>query len=80
MLFRSDLLVFTGGIGENDAQVRAAICRRLGWIGVGLDGARNRVARNPVNDAVSRCAVLVLASREDQQIARHTWNLTMPAG
>ena len=75
-----DLLVFTGGIGENDAQVRAAICRRLGWIGVGLDGARNRVARNPVNDAVSRCAVLVLASREDQQIARHTWNLTMPAG
>ena len=74
-----DLIVFTGGIGENDAQVRAAICKRLRWIGVGLDDARNRAARNPVNDAGSRCSVLVLASREDEQIARHTWNLTTSA-
>ena len=71
-----DVIVFTGGIGENDALVRAAICEGLQWIGVGLDAARNRVARNPVNDAASRCSVLVLPSREDEQIARHAWALS----
>ena len=70
-----DMVVFTGGIGENDGAVRAAICSGLSWIGVSLDDARNRSASNPINDAASRCAVQVLASREDEQIARHTWAL-----
>jgi acetate kinase len=70
-----DLIVFTGGIGENDGEVRAAICSGLSWIGVSLDEARNRSANNPVNDSTSRCSVLVLASQEDEQIARHTWAL-----
>jgi acetate kinase len=67
-----DLVVFTGGIGENDGEARAAICGGLSWIGVSLDEARNRSANNPINDAVSRCRVLVLTSQEDEQIARHT--------
>ena len=67
-----DLLVFTGGIGENDAQVRAAICSHLSWIGVSLDEGRNQSADNPVNGAASRCVVRVIASQEDEQIARHT--------
>ena len=70
-----DMLVFTGGIGENDAQVRAEICSGLAWIGVSLDAARNRSASNPINDGASRCRVQVLASREDEQIARHAWAL-----
>jgi acetate kinase len=70
-----DLLVFTGGIGENDWQARAAICGGLTWIGVRLDDARNRSASNPVSDPGSRCSVLVLASQEDEQIARHAWAL-----
>ena len=70
-----DQVVFTGGIGENDAQARAAICDGLSWIGVGLDDARNRSASNPINDSASRCRVLVLASQENEQIARHTWAL-----
>ena len=49
-----DMLVFTGGIGENDAEARAAICSGLAWIGVSLDAP-----------------VRVLASQEDEQIARH---------
>ena len=68
----ADLLVFTGGIGENDAQVRAAICAGLSWSGVSLDEARNRSASNPISDPASRCSVQVLASKEDEQIARHT--------
>jgi acetate kinase len=70
-----DLIVFTGGIGENDGEARSAICGGLSWIGVRLDEARNRSANNPINDPASRCSVLVLASREDEQIARHTWAL-----
>jgi acetate kinase len=70
-----DLVVFTGGIGENDCAARAAICGGLSWIGVRLDQARNRSARNPINDPASRCAVRVLPSQEDEQIARHTWAL-----
>lgn len=70
-----DMLVFTGGIGGNDAQVRAAICSGLSWIGVSLDESRNRSASNPISDGASRCSVKVLASQEDEQIARHTWAL-----
>src|SRR5665213_1852229 len=64
-----DLIVFTGGIGENDEEVRAAICRSLSWIGVSLDEARNDSANNPINHPASRCAVLVLASQEDEHCA-----------
>ncbi|HEY5237057.1 MAG TPA: acetate/propionate family kinase [Rhizomicrobium sp.] len=71
----ADMIVFTGGIGENDAKVRAAICHGLSWIGVNLDEARNLSANNPVSDSASRCAVLVLPSLEDEQIARHTRTL-----
>ena len=68
-----DLIVFTGGIGENDEEVRAAICRGLSWIGVSLGEGRKRTANNPVNDPTSRSCVRVLPSQEDEQIARHTW-------
>ncbi len=56
-----DLIVFTGGIGENDDAVRGAICAGLSWAGVGLGPAPSNVL------------VRVLASQEDEQIARHTW-------
>jgi acetate kinase len=70
-----DLIVFTGGIGENDGEARSAICGGLCWIGVRLDEVRNRSANNPISDHASHCPVLVLASQEDEQIARHTWAL-----
>lgn len=70
-----DLIVFTGGIGENDYEVRERICAGLSWIGVRLDVIRNRPANchteNSINDSTSRCLVKVLASQEDEQIARH---------
>jgi acetate kinase len=70
-----DLLVFTGGIGENDVEARAEICGGLSWLGVSVDEARNRSGKNPINTTESRCAVRVFASQEDEQIARHTWSL-----
>jgi acetate kinase len=74
-----DMVVFAGGVGENDAEIRAAICNGLSWIGVSLDEARNQLAKNPLNDEGSRCAVLVLPSREDLQIACHTRSLVATA-
>jgi len=68
-----DTIVFTGGIGENDARARALICGHLGAIGVHLDAARNRDARDLISDDVSQCQVRVLPSQEDEQIARQTW-------
>ena len=71
----NDLLVFTGGMGEKDAQVRAGICSHLSWIGVRLDEGRNQSSDNLVNGTASRCVVRVIASQEDEQIARHTFAL-----
>jgi acetate kinase len=70
-----DLLVFTGGIGENDFEARTAICGGLSWAGLSLDEVRNCSGRNADNDPLSRSAVRVLPSQEDEQIARHTRRL-----
>jgi len=76
-----DLIVFTGGIGENDALAREMICRGLSWIGVGIDEDRNRLSvENPISEPTSRCEVRVLPSLEDEQIARHTFTLIGEAG
>lgn len=73
-----DMLVFTGGIGENDAAVRAEICRGLGWMEISLDNTSNLSAANGIHKVSSRCAIVVMASQEDKQIARHTWQLCAP--
>lgn len=70
-----DLIVFTGGIGENDCAVRAEICGGLLWMGISFDDTRNLATINPISDSSSRCRVLVLPSQEDEQIARHTWSV-----
>ena len=52
-----DMLVFTGGIGENDALVRAEVCRGLSWMGVGLDAQRTarRTAPSATVHRAARC-------------------------
>jgi len=55
--------------------VRAEICSGLAWFGFGLDAERNRTVTNPINNPASRIAVHVLTSQEDEQIARHSWEL-----
>ncbi len=75
-----DAIVFTAGIGERDNRVRALIGDHLGVIGVRLDEARNLAGTDPIGDPVSRCAVRVLPSQEDEQIARHADALFSPVG
>jgi len=70
-----NLLIFTGGIGENDAKVRADICNGLSWLGVSLDPARNQSMDGPISGQPSRLLVRVIPSEEEAQIAVHTWRL-----
>ena len=64
-----DAIVFTAGIGEHDAAVRAAICARLGWLGVALDANANSRHAERIDAAGSRIAVLVIPTDEEQVIA-----------
>jgi acetate kinase len=67
-----DAIVFTGGIGENDAEVRTTICAELAWLGIRLNESSNRASKRGLISATSSsCAVRVLASQEDEQVARH---------
>ncbi|NGX16887.1 acetate kinase [Wenzhouxiangella sp. XN24] len=72
-LGRCDALVFTGGIGEHQAGMRARICTGLEVFGLALDGAKN-AAPGPLPAAVhaaeSRVAALVIATDEELEIAR----------
>jgi acetate kinase len=67
-----DTLVFTAGIGERAAPVRAEICDGLGHLGVRLDPARNAAHADPLSAPGSGCAVRVVLTREDLMIARHS--------
>jgi acetate kinase len=67
-----DTLVFTGGIGERAAPVRAEICSGLKHLDVVLDAANNE--QNSTVISVGRCTVRVVQTDEDLMIARHTSN------
>ncbi|MFJ3057916.1 acetate/propionate family kinase [Herbaspirillum sp. NPDC087042] len=64
-----DALVFTAGIGEHDAHMRTAICRRLDWLGVRLDEQANARHAECISSDDSRIRVLVIATNEEQVIA-----------
>jgi len=70
-----DALVFTGGIGEHAAKVRAEVCLAASWLGVELDAAANSAAATRISAAASRVHVLVLPTNEEWMIARHTARL-----
>jgi acetate kinase len=67
-----DGLVFTAGIGERSAEVRARVVERLGWLGAELDAAANAVHATVVSAPGSRLKVLVIPTDEELMIARHT--------
>jgi acetate kinase len=68
-----DALVFTAGIGENDAHTRQAVCHQLRWLGVDLDEAANAVRSGEprrISLADSKIAVYVIPTNEELMIAR----------
>jgi acetate kinase len=67
-----DALVFTGGIGENDAAARTEIAVECRWLGLTLDETLNARGVGPINAEGSRVAVWVVPTDEERMIARHT--------
>jgi acetate kinase len=73
-----DMLVFTGGIGENDTATRAEVCAGLGCLGIVLDPDRNNVRGSPVISADhSPVRVRVIPPAEDLVIVTHVIRLLL---
>jgi acetate kinase len=70
-----DAFVFTAGIGENSASIRARIVEKLAWLGVSLDPAENRKHAGKISRPDSRVAVYVVPTDEELMIAQHTLRL-----
>jgi len=71
-----DALVFTGGIGENDAATRAEVTAGCAWLGAAVDDDANRQGEPMLSTTESRVAVLVIPTNEELEIARRVWELT----
>jgi acetate kinase len=67
-----DAIVFTGGIGENAALIRARVCQDAAWLGVELDEAANVKGGPRISGTKSRVSAWVLRTNEELMIARHT--------
>lgn len=67
-----DALVFTGGIGEHAAPIRARVCRDAEWLGVTLDAAANARGGPRISADGSRASAWVIPTDEELMIARHT--------
>ena len=67
-----DALVFTGGIGEHAAPIRARVCQDAQWLGVRLDAAANDAGGPKISADDRAVSVWVIPTDEDMMIARHT--------
>ncbi len=78
ILGRVDALIFTGGIGEHAAFIRAGVCENLASLGIGLDESANRRVDQGIAElqsAESRVKILVIPTDEELEIAQQTANL-----
>jgi len=70
-----DAFVFTAGIGENSASIRARIAEKLLWLGVALDPAENARHASRISRPDSQIPVYVVPTDEELMIAQHTLGL-----
>ena len=70
-----DTFIFTGGIGENSAAIRAMICEPLGFLGLRLEQGLNEGNSPVISRKDSAVIVRVMKTNEELMIARHTWDL-----
>ncbi|MGI6037730.1 MAG: acetate/propionate family kinase [Limnochordia bacterium] len=70
-----DVLVFTGGIGENSSQIRAKICHGLEWLGIKLDPQANATEKCDalINAADSQVRIAILGTNEEIVVVRQAW-------
>lgn len=70
----ADVIVFTGGIGENGVAFRARVCERLDWFGIELDAERNQVRKSEatISTDASRVRLMTIPTNEELIVARQT--------
>lgn len=73
-----DGVVFTAGIGERSAELRARICRRAAWLGLRLDEAANTAGGPCITVPDSAVSAWVIPTDEEMIIAQHTLDLVRP--
>ena len=71
-------IVFTGGVGEHDAEVRARSLAGLEPLGIAVDPARNAAGETTISPPGARVAVLVVATDEELELAREAAALVAP--
>lgn len=70
-----DSFVFTGGVGENDAEIRAQVAHQNEWLGMKLDAQRNKANEYLISSDDSKVKVFAIPTNEELMIARHTSRL-----
>ena len=70
-----DAIVFTGGIGENSAEIRARVCADAAWLGVELDAGANSGGGPCISSANSRVSAWAIPTDEELMIAKHTLSI-----
>ena len=72
-----DAFVFTAGIGENSASIRARVVEQLAWLGVTLDTDANSHHAQVISRSDSKIPVYVVPTDEELMIAQHTLSLLL---
>ena len=72
-----DVILFTGGVGENQAGARAAVCKNLEYLGVKIDPEKNKVRGEEaiISTEDSKVTVCVIPTDEEMMIATDTMNI-----
>ena len=72
-----DAVVFTGGIGENSAEVRERVCKGLQFLGIDLDDEKNAAPEGPadISKPSGSVRILLVPTNEERMIARETAEL-----
>ena len=73
-----DAVIFTAGVGENDAKVRELVCSNLEYLGIHLDTTKNKTRSKEINEIStgnSPVKVLVVPTNEELEIAQQCYEL-----
>ena len=73
-----DAIVFTGGVGENDALTRQLVCDQMDWLGIALDASKNALRQNGIvslETEKAKVKLLIVSTNEELEIAKQCYQL-----
>jgi len=73
-----DAIVFTGGVGENDINIRRLVCANMDFLGIKLDEDKNKVRSNElreINSGTAAVKILIVPTNEELEIVKQCFEL-----